>query len=161
MDLSKSWPYLVGAGLILLLLILGRSGGPSAGAATMAAMPTSNATSDALSLQTEQNRTALLGTLANAATALQGAVNGYRGQVLVTDAQYAGEATLADINARAQTAIADVNAKRDVSVTAALADRDITVGKANARAATAGNIVGGLGKLVSGAVSAITSIFGF
>lgn len=164
MDLDKTWPYLVGGGLVLLLLILGRSGGPSAGASTLTAIPTSTGAGDALAMQKEQDRTALLGTVVNAATALQGAVNGYRGQVLVTEAQFAGESALATINSRSQQAIARIGADRDVaivdkSVTGAVtmneanADRDITIGKANARAATTGAIVNGISNTVSDLVS--------
>lgn len=176
MDMEKSWPYLAGAGVLLVLLVLARSGGSSSSGSGLIALPTSTPATDALAMQRETDGAGLVGSLITAATALQGSVNGYRGQIGVTDAQYRGESALAAINGRTATALANVSAGRDVTInrdqtsaavtmnrdatSAAVkmnydnADRDITIGKANARAASNNGIFGALSS-IAGAVAKV------
>lgn len=177
MDMEKNWPYIAGAGILLVLLVLARSGG--GGSAPMLVGSSSSPADDALALAREQDRTSLLGTVVNAATALQGSVNGYRGAVAVTDAQYKGEAVITGLQGDTARALATVAAGRDTminrdstqaavtanrdSANAAVkmnydnADRDITIGKANARAATNNGFFGSLGAIAG----AVTKLFHF
>jgi hypothetical protein len=116
MNLDGKWPYIAGGGLLLLLLILSRSGGSVGGSSTLVPIPTGSAGDDAVKLQHESNSGAILGALVQGATALTGQVNGYRGAVDVTTAQYQGESMLATVNGRTQAALASIGAGRDVSL---------------------------------------------
>lgn len=159
MDMKESWPYLAGAGLLVLLIALGRGG--SSGGSTLTAIPTSNPASDALDLQREIDRAGILSAVVNSATALQGAVNGYRGQVAVTQAQYAGESTLATINADAQTAIAKVASERDITVNAQNVQSANVISSMNNKTARTTGVVGAVAGAVSSVVKALNPLSWF
>lgn len=163
MELTGKWPYIAGAGLLLLLIILARSGGSAGGSATLVPVPTGSAGDDAVRLQHEQNSGALLGALVSGATQLTGQIEGYRGAVAVTNAQYAGEATLQNINAQAQQAIAGIAAGRDVEINRATTaaqvevnrqntDSSNTVAKANARASSNNGFWSAVGNIAGAAL---------
>lgn len=170
MDMQGKWPYVAGAGLLLLLLLLARSGGSAGGSSTLTPVPVSSAGDDALKLQRESNNAGLLGALISSATALTGQVNGYRGAIDVTTAQYQGESMLAAAQGRTAAALATISAGRDVDLAninlAGLRDsnaRDVTinrqstdsantVAKANARAQSNGGFWSAVGSIAGAAV---------
>lgn len=165
MDLKENWPVFAGAGLLLVLVLLSRSGSAGSGT-TLQPIPTSSAGDDAVRLQAEQNKGALLGTLANSAAALTGQVNGIRGQVDITNAQYQGQAMLDQINGATQQALATLSVNRDVAIrqsdnATALAsvrmttDSANTVAKAQARASSNNGFWGAVASVGSAIIKAI------
>lgn len=161
MDLKESWPYVIGGGLVLLLLILSKSGA-SAGGSTLVAIPTADTGAhDALEAARDENRTSLLGAVVNSATALQGAVNGYRGQVAVTDATYQGEAKLSQINADAQTAIAKVNSATAMRISYNETQSANVQSSMNNKTARTVGVVGAVAGAVSSVVKALNPLSWF
>jgi hypothetical protein len=126
MDLEKHWPYLAGAGLLIVLILLSRAnGGGSTEYHSIAALPDPGG--DALALAKEQDRAGVVGKLLDVGGTLQNTALGYAGAVGLVNAQgaadvagvnarYAGEGALADIQSRTQSALAHISADRDVSL---------------------------------------------
>lgn len=139
MDIEKHWPYIAGAGLLLVLLILARSG--SSGSTeyhSIAALPDPGG--DALLLQKEQDKTGIIGALINAGAALQGNRDSFSGQTGLIDAQgnadvarisaqYGGEATLAGIAASRDRYLSDSAGRTQVAIGTLAANRDIRLGE--------------------------------
>jgi hypothetical protein len=152
MDFEKHWPYLAGAGLLVVLILLSRAGGSgSTEYHSIAALPDPGG--DALALAKEQDRTSIAGALLNIGGTLQNTALGYAGAVGLVNAQgaaevnstnaryageiagvnarYAGENALAEANGRTQSALARISADRDTAL-GGLAYQTATVGYSTA-----------------------------